>query len=123
MIYIGSTGNDFKSRFNTHTSSFNNRRQNETKLFKHVWELKDENTDYSISWRILRKGKGGKSARNICSTCNFEKIEIARADKRTLLNKRSELTSACMHFKKLYFTEDCQRRKRSPVRREARLVI
>jgi hypothetical protein len=49
IIYIGPTGNDFKSHFNTHTSSFNNRGQNETKLFKHVWELKEENTDYSIS--------------------------------------------------------------------------
>ena len=114
MIYIGSTGNDFKSRFNTHNSSFNNRGQNETRLSKHIWELKDENTNYSISWRILVKVKGGgESARNVCSTCNSEKIEIARADKRTLLNKRSELTSACLHFRKLYFI-GLPRKKKKP---------
>ena len=92
MIYIGSTGNDFKSRFNTHNSSYNHRGQNETKLSKNIWELKDENTKYSISWRILVKVKGGVSLRGMYAPhATLKKIEISRADKRTLLNKRSEL--------------------------------
>lgn len=104
MIYIGSTGNDFKSRFYNHKRSFNNRGSNETELSKYIWSLKDRNVDFDIKWKILRKVKGDNtSVRKVCSTCNWEKIEIALADKRTLLNARSELNNSCPHFRRLYF--------------------
>ena len=103
-IYIGSTGNDFKTRFNQHNYSFNNKGKSETELSKYIWLLKDKNTAHKISWRIKQRIKGGgKSTRNICTTCNMEKLEIALAKKRDLLNKRSELNSKCPHFRRLYF--------------------
>ena len=103
-IYIGSTGNTFKSRYSTHKFAFNHRGQNETALSRHIWGLKDDNITYSISWRLLNTVKGGgRSTTGTCSTCNLEKREIAMADRRKLLNKRSELNSMCPHFKKLSF--------------------
>ena len=103
MTYIGSTGNDFKSRYYTHKRSFNHKGSNETELSKFIWSLKDGNKSFEVNWRILRKIKGGgTSVRKVCTTCNLEKIEIARADKRTLLNSRSELNNSCPHFRRLY---------------------
>ena len=103
-LYIGSTGNSFKSRYNQHSHSFNNRNANETELSKYIWQLKDKNKEYTISWRLLRQIRsGGKTVSKICSTCNLEKLEIALARKQSLLNKRSELNSKCPHFKRLFF--------------------
>ena len=103
-IYIGSTGNDFKSRYYTHKSSLKHRGSNETELSKFIWGLKDANKDYKLTWKILRKIKGGgASAQNVCTTCNLEKIEIANADRRKLLNTRSELNNTCPHFRNFYF--------------------
>ena len=103
--YIGSTGGTFKSRHEQHKAAFKHRGTKETALSQHIWKLKDEGVKYEISWRIIRRIGGGKkaSAGKICSTCNMEKLEIALADKRNLLNKRSELSSQCPHFKKNYF--------------------
>jgi hypothetical protein len=103
-IYIGSTGNTFKSRFNTHTFSFNHEGKNETELSKYIWSLKNTNEKFTTSWRILRTiNGGGSSTSRACSTCNLEKLEIALANKRDLLNSRSELCSMCPHFKKQSF--------------------
>ena len=52
--YIGLASTSFKSRFNNHTSSFKNRKQqHSTALSQHVWELKDENKQFEISWSIV----------------------------------------------------------------------
>ena len=103
-IYIGSTGNNFKSRYYSHKFSFKHRGSNETELSKYIWSLKDKNVDFDLKWTILRRIKGGgASARKVCATCNLEKLEIALADRRELLNSRSELSNSCPHFRSLYF--------------------
>ncbi|MEL6804766.1 MAG: hypothetical protein AAFO91_13400 [Bacteroidota bacterium] len=103
-LYIGSTGNSFKSRYTSHVHSFNHKGKNETELSKYIWSLKDSNAPYQLKWRILKKLPAGRqSALKICRTCNEEKQAIATAVKRNLLNRRSELNSMCPHFRKLYF--------------------
>ena len=103
-FYIGSTGCTFKSRYNTHKHSFKYKGDCETELSKHIWSLKDNLVKYDVSWKVIKHINGGKPAANkTCTICNAEKIEIARANKRNLLNKRSELNSKCPHFKGLYF--------------------
>ena len=103
-IYIGSTGRTFKSRYGSHKYSFEHPGKNETELSKHVWSLKNKKIHHQISWKIVKNVKQGKpSAQRTCSLCNAEKMAIAHADKRTLLNTRSELNSMCPHFKGLYF--------------------
>ncbi len=104
-LYVGSTGGWFKKRWYKHRADFRNKKMRlSTELSKYIWKLKDEGTDFKIKWKVLRKiGKGGGGARKVCSTCNLEKIEIAKADRRKCLNKRNELVGKCVHHQKLFF--------------------
>ena len=46
--YFDSTDGDFKSRWNNHTLSFYSKvYKNRTELSKHIWSLKDSNTEFS----------------------------------------------------------------------------
>ena len=103
--YIGSTGGEFKKRFYNHTSSFKHpQKKFSTELSKYIWKLKEKNIDYKIEWKILRKIKQrNEKLHKICQTCNLERIEIALADKRSALNRRSEMTGKCVHFQNSYF--------------------
>ena len=52
--YIGLTETDFKTRHRNHTASFRHaKHKNSTELSKHIWTLKNDNIDYSISWRVF----------------------------------------------------------------------
>ena len=103
-LYIGSTGRSFKDRYGSHKYSFEHEGKCETELSKYVWSLKNKNIPYNISWRILNTLRRAKpSPQRACSTCNAEKMAIANADKRNLLNSRSELNSMCPQHKGLYF--------------------
>ena len=49
MNYIGLTEGTFKQRYTQHKLSFRNRNySNSTELSKHIWMLKDSNTNYKI---------------------------------------------------------------------------
>ena len=75
-----------------------------TELSKHIWKLKNSNKEFTIKWKILRKiNNAGNTIKRICQTCNLEKMEIALAKKRNLLNKRNELVTKCPHKTHLYF--------------------
>ena len=103
-FYIGSTGRSFKDRYGSHKYSFQRRGKSETELSKYIWSLKNNGVTHNISWKILKQFRRAKpSARGACSLCNAEKITIANADKRNLLNSRSELNNMCPHYKGLYF--------------------
>lgn len=105
MDYIGSTGNDFKERYNGHTSSFRKAaKRNSTALSKYIWELKDRGAKYDVKWSILLRSHTRKpSVSGLCSTCNLERMAIAAADRKKTLNQRSELTGKCKHHRRLYF--------------------
>ena len=61
--YIGLTKNAFKTRYSNHTASFRHtKHRNSTELSKHVWSLKDNNIDYSISWRIISSSSSYNSS-------------------------------------------------------------
>ena len=52
--YIGLTETDFKTRHRNHTASFRHaKHKNSTELSKHIWTLKNDSIDYSISWRVF----------------------------------------------------------------------
>ena len=105
-IYIGSTGRRFKDRYSEHKSSFKkyDPEGNYTELAKHIHKLNRNKIDFKISWSLLHRMRdNSQRVAKICQTCNLERWEIARAEKKTLLNKRSELTGKCPHFRKLYF--------------------
>ena len=99
--YVGLTENTFKTRFNNHNSSFNNTsKRNNTELSKYIWSLKDNNTNFNVTWKILEKAKAYSPANKQCHLCNSEKFYILYKPELSSLNKRHELVSKCRHSNK-----------------------
>ena len=68
--YIGLTANDFKERYNQHTSDFrHNKDRNSTALSKYIWTLKDNSIPHNITWKIIAKSKSYSPATNKCNIC------------------------------------------------------
>ena len=99
--YIGLTENTFKSRYSSHTSSFRHEKlRHSTELSKKVWEMKDCDTPYDISWKIIQHAHPYKGGTRECNLCLTEKLYILMSDCKNLLNKRRELVSKCRHTNK-----------------------
>ena len=106
-VYIGSTGNRFKDRYNQHIHDFSKPHlRTATRLSEYVWSCVDRfGGKPELNWSILHAVKSIPScARNICTICNLEKIQIASAERRSLLNRRSEMVASCPHFRRFYFS-------------------
>ena len=102
QTYVGLTENSFKTRLANHKASFNSfDKRNATELSKYVWELKNQNINYTIKWKLLKRAKPYNCASNRCNLCLWEKYFIICKPKMATLNKRNELVSACRHNKKI----------------------
>ena len=99
--YIGLAGNTFKERFYGHVKSFKHRKYSkETELSKYIWELKDENKQPLVTWKVLKKINNRLNSKQ-CILCLSEKYYIIKnIDDVNMLNKRSEFISKCRHFNK-----------------------
>ena len=95
--YTGLAGGTFKSRFYGHNGSMNNRRQKQTTLSNHVWDLKDNNIPYEIKWTILSKAKTFNPVTNKCRLCLKEMYYICYKPETASLNSRSEIYGDCKH--------------------------
>ena len=62
-----------------------------------AWSLKEKNKEYNIKWDIVKQVPSYKSGGKQCSLCSNEKLYILKAEKGSILNKRSELFSRCIH--------------------------
>ena len=95
--YIGMTSSTFKERYRNHIKSFTHKKySNKTELWKHIWHLKQNKTDFTIKWSIKKSiSYMGESKR--CNLCLEEKLNILKEKDNCLLNKRSEIISACRH--------------------------
>jgi hypothetical protein len=69
---------------------------------KHIWKLKDGKKNYAINWSIITSANPYSNISKRCNLCLTEKLHIIKADKASLLNKRSELISKCRHENKFY---------------------
>ena len=99
-IYIGMTGNAFKTRYNLHISSFRlPHKRSTTTLSEHLWTLKDAGVIHKTEWTILDKAKPCSPATRKCDLCLTEKYHILLGKSR-LLNRRSEIFGTCPHRKK-----------------------
>ena len=75
QTYIGHTEGTFKLRYNNHKSSFNCKsKKYSTRLSEHIWHLKENKVNYSVSWKIIKKAKSFNPASNRCNLCNWEKF-------------------------------------------------
>ena len=73
--YIGLTANNFKARYGNHQMSFRHeKRKSETELSKHIWQLKGENEEFKVTWKILAKAKHYTNITKRCDLCNTEKF-------------------------------------------------
>ena len=91
-----------KRRIAEHQTAINNENSKQaTALSKEVWRLKKANqwTERdSVKWSIVctaqpMKNEGSRK----CRLCLVEKVHIATAPPRKLLNCRNELVSKCIH--------------------------
>lgn len=99
--YIGACETDFKTRHRNHKSSFKlEHKKNDTELSKHLWGLKNKNTEYNLKWTILKHANSYNNTTKRCNLCLWEKFFIINADKRKILNRRTELISKCRHSNK-----------------------
>ena len=90
--YIGLTDNTFKTRYNGHTSSFQNEQyRNATTLSNYIWTLKDKNINYSIEWKIIDRGRAYQPSGKNCGLCDLEKFYIISRPELASLNQRNEL--------------------------------
>ena len=96
--YIGMTSNTFKERYRNHIKSFTHKKySNETELSKHVWQLKQNKTDFTIKWSVIKTSISYTGGSKRCNLSLDEKITILKEKNNCLLNKRSEIVSACQH--------------------------
>ena len=99
--YIGLSGGKFKDRYYNHKKSFSHKKyKKETELSKHVWELKDSNINFNITWAIISQTDKLKRKSGNCNLCMNEKLAILMARKENAnncLNKRTELVTNCRH--------------------------
>ena len=96
--YIGMTSSTFKERYRNHIKSFTHKKySNETELSKHIWHLKQNKTDFTIKWSIIKKSISYAGGSKRCNLCLEEKLNILKEKDNCLLNKRSEIISACRH--------------------------
>ena len=92
------TSSTFKERYRNHIKSFTHKKySNETELSKHIWHLKQNKTDFTIKWSIIKKSISYTGGSKRCNLCLEEKLNILKEKDNCLLNKRSEIISTCQH--------------------------
>ena len=96
--YVGLCEPMFKSRYNVHKDSFKNpTKRHSTKLAGHIWYLKDNHSNFDLSWKILSKTNSYSPTTKICNLCNREIYFIIFKPTLANLNKRNEIMSTCRH--------------------------
>ena len=102
-FYIGSTGMSFKERYYGHIRSLRHRNSNSTALSTYCWKVYDKTKIMpDIKWKVLHIADNPTSSRS-CRLCDLERMEIAKAKRKLILNKRSELASKCPHHRRMFF--------------------
>ena len=96
--YVGLSAPKFYMRYKNHRYSFTNQNYSHaTTLSTHVWDLKNQNINYKLKWKIIDRGKPYCSNSRVCFLCLKEKYHIIFKPEESTLNKRNELGSRCPH--------------------------
>ena len=83
-------------QYRNHIASFRHaKHKNSTELSKHIWALKNDNTDYFISWRVFSSSSPNSSSSKRCNLCLTEKFQIICLPDLSSLNKHNKLGSSC----------------------------
>ena len=86
--YVGLAEPSFKSRFSNHKSDITHKEKGMkgTTLSKHIWALKDANTQHTVKWEILKQSSPYKCGTRKCDLCLTEKLAIIKGKSEKLLN-------------------------------------
>ena len=99
--YIGACETTFKERWRNHMSSIRlEHKKTQTALSQYIWNLKQSNINYNITWTIEKQTHAYSNISKRCQLCLWEKYFIITSDKTNTLNARSELVSKCRHQNK-----------------------
>ena len=99
--------------FHIHIKYFTHKKySNETELSKHVWHLiKESKTDFTIKWST-KKSIAYRGGSKRCNLCLDEKNSIMKEKTiESLLDKRSEIVSACQLQKYISGKQPKQRKE------------
>ena len=101
-FYYGTSETTFKHCHSNHTRDFKHvKYQHATELAVYIWQLKNNNFNYSIKWVIASKVYGYANSLS-CKLCFMEKYWIIKYfDNPNLLNKKLELINKCRHQNKI----------------------
>ena len=114
LSYIGCTSNEFKKRWYSHNSTFEQPdHKSPTTLSTYIWKLKNRGLTPMVKWSVLYKAHAFSSGSKQCNLCLKEKLTILEADPKTILNKRDELLEKCRH-KGYFMLKDCLKSKKNP---------
>ena len=75
--------------------------EKKTELSKYVWELEDKGEDFTIKWSATGKNALYICGSKRCDLCLTEKLLIAKADLRALLDNRS-VTIVTISLQKIF---------------------
>ena len=102
--YVGLTDNQFKTRYNLHTSTFRNENKKvATTLASFVWE-KGLNPNPTIKWEILKTCPKYKPGQKQCNLCLTEKFFILKnMNNHKSLNKRADIGNKCVLHRRKHF--------------------
>ena len=120
--YVGLTSTQFKERLGVHNQGFKHRKYSKScELTKHIWELKDGNKQFSISWKILEHVKG-QTVGGECKLCVAEKLHIITHPERNLL-LNSNCFVKCVHKSKHMLASINAPRRGRPRKKDPRETI
>ena len=68
-----------------------------TELAGYIWDLKDSNIPFSITWDILGRAPAYNPVTKTCRLCTLEKFFILYHPSKSSLNQRTEVFSPCPH--------------------------
>ena len=98
--YIGLTALEFKKRVANHKSDFKHKKNKEsTKLSNYIWSLKENNINFKIDWKIIKRVGETRNGDRMCRLCTYE-IKSILKNKDSPLNTRNELMNKCRHRNK-----------------------
>ena len=96
--YTGLTARPLKKRIDEHYRDFEiSENRVKSKLSGHIWDLQDQNLDYSIQWSIQDKAPPYNPITKKCYLCLKEKHYILYNKENASLNKRGEVYNTCRH--------------------------
>ena len=95
--YVGLSVN-FKDRFRNHKQTMEKRKYgNQTTLSKFVWDLKDKNIDFDLTWKILDRAQPYNPIQDVCNLCTLEKYYLIFKPETASINENEEINSYCLH--------------------------